>query len=342
MSDLIKDNWFVILIAVIIIAFVGYFIVDSNKDNVSAKSSGGKDVLAVIADTDITADELYEDYKPFDGDLIYNMYRNAVVGQSVTTTKEMEEEAKKLENTIRSQVSSQSSEAYRDAITAELASYGFDSYDKLYDYCLMTVQQKALNKEYVDAHFDELKDKMKDSKARVVSLIKMEAADPKNLTEEETKKRDNIDKAIESGTFADAATAFSEDADTAAKDGVFGYIDASSTASTTSLGADLLSAALALNEGETSDWIEVQNESTGVISLYKVHVDTTDLDTIHKSKDSDVQDSFLYAIMNDVPGLEVTVLEDAVKKLDVTFEDKAVQTKLENYMAAQKGETENE
>ena len=60
MSDLIKDNWFVILIAVIIIAFVGYFIFDSNKDNVTAKTSESKDVLATLADTDITADALYD------------------------------------------------------------------------------------------------------------------------------------------------------------------------------------------------------------------------------------------------------------------------------------------
>lgn len=342
MSDLIKDNWFVILIAVIIIAFVGYFIFDSNKDNVSAKTSEGKDVLATLADTDITADALYDDYTPFDGDLLYNMYRNAVVKQSVKTTKEMEEEAKKLENTIRSRVSSQNSDVYRDAIEAELASYGFDSYDKLYDYCLMTVEQKALNKDYVDAHFDTLKDSMKDAKSRIVSLIQLEVADPSNLTEAETKKRDNIDNAIETGTFADAATAFSDEAETAAKEGLFGYLDSSSNTSSTGLDANLIAKALELNEGETSDWIEVQNQSTGITSLYKVHVDTTDLDTIHQSKDSAVQDSFLYAVLNATPGLEVTVLENAAKDLDIHFEDKAVQTKLDNYMNQLKGGTTNE
>lgn len=340
MSDLIKDNWFVILIAVIIIAFVGYFIFDSNKDNVSAKSSDGKDVLATLADTDITADEMYEDYTPFDGNLLYNMYRNAIVSQSVTPTKEMEDEAKSLENTIRSRVSSQNSEVYKDAIEAELASYGYDSYDKLYDYCLMTVEQKSMNKKYVTAHFDELKDSMKDSKARIVRVIKLEVADPENLTDEEKKKQENIDNAIDSGTFADAATAFSDDATTAAKDGLLGYMD--STSSSSSLGVDqsLIDQALELKEGATSDWIEVQDQSSGVVSLYKVHVDTTDLEKIFNSDDDTVQDAFLYSILNATPGLEVTVLEDSAKKFDIKFEDKAVQEKIENYMDQLKGDAE--
>ncbi|WP_289266005.1 peptidylprolyl isomerase [Dubosiella newyorkensis] len=337
MSDLFKDNWFVILIAVIIIAFVGYFVYDSNTGKVASKKADGKDVVASLADSNITADALFENFSQFDGALLYNLYRNAVVEQSVETTKEMEEQAKSMEKTIRSNVSSQNSSTYWDAITQELASYGYGSYDDLYDYALMTVKQRSLNQEYVDAHFENLKDSLKDAKPRIVSIIKMEAADPQNLTDEETKKRDSIDKAIESDSFAQAATAFSDDAATAAKDGLFGYVDSSSSASSTGLDQNLLTKALEMEKGETSDWIEVKNTQTGVISLYKIYVDETDLEKIHQNKDEDVKKSLLFSILNAKAGLEADILENAAKDLKIEFEDQDAKEKLDRYIEQLKG-----
>ena len=54
MTDILRNNWFVVLIAIIIIGFIGYFIYDTNKDNVSAKSSNNEQVVASIDKDDIT------------------------------------------------------------------------------------------------------------------------------------------------------------------------------------------------------------------------------------------------------------------------------------------------
>ena len=269
------------------------------------------------------------------------MYRNAVVKQSVKTTKEMEEEAKKLENTIRSRVSSQNSDVYRDAIEAELASYGFDSYDKLYDYCLMTVEQKALNKDYVDAHFDTLKDSMKDAKSRIVSLIQLEVADPSNLTEAETKKRDNIDNAIETGTspMRPRLSRMRRKRRRRRFVWLFGFFKQHQLDGP-GCQFDCESARTQRRRDERLD--RSAKPVDGNHFAVQSARDTTDLDTIHQSKDSAVQDSFLYAVLNATPGLEVTVLENAAKDLDIHFEDKAVQTKLDNYMNQLKGGTTNE
>lgn len=340
MLDVIKDNWFVVVIALIILCFVGYFIFDSNKNNVQAKVSDGKEVVASLTDEDITADELYSSFSPFDGSLLYNLYRNAVVEQSVSTTDDRKEQAQSLEKTIRSNVSSQNSEAYRDAISAELASYGFASYDDLYEYCLMTVKQRVLNEEYVDAHFDALKDSIKDLKPRVISFIEFEIADPENLSDEEAKKKESIDSALDSGTFAEAATAFTDDEVTAATEGVYGYIDTNTTASANTIEQALLDEALKLENGQTSDWIQVQSSATGIISLYKVHVDETDPVKIHESENTDIQSALLYSILNANPGLETTILEEAAKKLDVTFEDKEAESRLNAYISQMKGDSQ--
>ena len=62
MSDFLRNNWFVVLIAVIIIGFIGYFIYDTNKDNVSAKTSNNEQVVASIDGDDITAKDLYDEF----------------------------------------------------------------------------------------------------------------------------------------------------------------------------------------------------------------------------------------------------------------------------------------
>lgn len=66
MTDILRNNWFVVLIAIIIIGFIGYFIYDTNKDNVSAKTTNNEQVVASINKDDITADDLYDESTPYD------------------------------------------------------------------------------------------------------------------------------------------------------------------------------------------------------------------------------------------------------------------------------------
>lgn len=337
MVETLKENWFVVVIAIIMIAAIGYFIFDSNKYNVSSRSSDGKEVLASITDKDITADDVYKESSMFDANLLYNMYRNAVVEQTIKTTDAMKDEAKELENTIRANASSQ--ENYESAIGQELASYGFNGFDELYDYCLMTVKEKEMNRIYINDHFDALSESVKTKNPRTISILSMNVVDPSQLNETEQKKKDSIDESINKDGFAKTATAFSEDTNTASNKGLYGYIDSDSTANQNSpLDASVIDAALALNKDETSDWIQVQDRNSGQFFLYKVHVNETDITKMNKSKNKDVKDQLLYAFLNANQGLSTTILEDNATKLDVKFNDKKVEEKLQNYIKQQKGE----
>ena len=343
MSDWIRSNWFVVVIIVALVGVTGYFIYDANRNNVQGRQADGKDVIASLADQDITADQLYEQGAPFDGQLLYNLYKNAVVSQSVQTTSDLEKEAKEMEKTIDQNVRGQSSDKYKEAISAELASYGFGSYDDLYDYCLVNVKEKELDRKYVDSHFDELKESVKEKQPRTVSQIKVTVTNPEALTEEEQKKIDSIDKALESGTFADAATAFSDDTATADKEGFAGYIDADDQAQGNGVvAAEAVTAALSLKKGETSDWITVTNSSTGAKSMVKITVDEDDVDAIHSSDNEDVKDELLYALLNSDSGLSVKIMQEAAGKLKISFEDEETKTKLDNYMKTAGGETDGE
>lgn len=94
----------------------------------------------------------------------------------------------------------------------------------------------------------------------------MDVSDADNLTETETKKKSNIDKALEKESFADVAKAFSEDSNTANKNGFAGYVDSNSTSSgsnsTSTVPADVVTAAIGLKKVKqvTGSQLQVQVE----------------------------------------------------------------------------------
>jgi len=337
MTDILRNNWFVVLIAIIIIGFIGYFIYDTNKDNVTAKTTNNEQVVASINKDDITADDLYDESTPYDGSTIYNMYKNAVIDQSIKTTKDLKKQASTLESNIKSNASSQSDD-YESTLTTELAKYGYASYEELNDYCLTSVKEKEMNKKYITKHFDEVKKAWEEKNPRTVSIIKMDVSDADNLTETEAKKKSNIDKALEKESFADVAKAFSEDSNTANKNGFAGYVDSNSTSSdsssTSTVPADVVTAAIGLKKGETSDWITVTSSSGTSLgtSLYKVYVKETNSKKIFNAKSDTVSNQALYAILNSDSSLSYKILDSYAKKLDIKFNDKDTKKKFDSYV----------
>lgn len=339
MSDFLRNNWFVVLIAVIIIGFIGYFIYDTNKDNVSAKTSNNEQVVASIDGDDITAKDLYDESAPYDGSTIYNMYKNAVIDQSIKTTKDLKKQANTLESNIKQNASNQSDD-YESTLTSELAKYGYSSFDDLNNYCLTSVKEKEMNKRYITKHYNDVKKAWEEKSPRTVSIIKTDVSDADNLSETETKKKNNIDKALAKESFADVAKAFSEDSNTANNKGFAGYIDSDSASSSNSsssstVPADVVTAAISLKKGETSDWITVTSSSG--TSLYKVYVNQTNAEKIFNAKSNTVANQALYAILNSDSSLANKILESYAKKLDIKFNDKSTKKKFDNYVKSNFG-----
>lgn len=334
MRDFLRDNWFVVVIAVVIIGFVSYFIYDSTKYNVSGTTSDGEDVVASTNKGDVTADDLYDEMSASDSSLLYNLYRNEVVDQSIETTDDLQQDADDLKDQIDSTAEQQVSD-YKSYLGQELAAYGYNGYDELDDYCLMSVKQKEMNRRYVKKHYDDLKKAVEDQNPRTISIIQISVSDPDNLTSDEQKKKDNIDSALSKQSFAKTATAYSEDS-TASDEGVYGYVDGKTTeSSSSSLDESVINAALDLKKGETSDWITVTDSDSGTSYLYKVHVDETDLDTIYKSKNDTIKDQVLNAFLTDNTGLEYTVVQSYAKKLDIKL-SKSTKKKINAYIEEQK------
>ncbi len=336
MLERLKENWFVVLIALGIIGAISFYVYDTNKYNIKELSKNGQQIVATSDSGDVSADDLYTELSKNNDELLYNMYRNEVVGQSVKETDEMKTEAKKMADNITAYAKQQSADHYEIILEKELATYGYSSAEQLDDYCLMTVKQKSLNEKYVSDHFDELIKPLQDKNGRTISLLYINVTNPEELTEDEQKKKDNIDKSLAKQSFAETATAFSEDSTTAGNKGFYGYIDSSDS----TLNQAVIEAATKLKKGETSDWITVTDTTTGASYLYRVYVEQTDIKTIYNSKNETAHDQLLYAIINYNNGLEETIVQQQASKLKIKFNNKDVQNKIEEYIKKQQTKKE--
>lgn len=333
MSEFLRKYWFICLLSIVLIGVLIYYVMDLNKDNVSGKRADGTDAVASLNIGDVTSDNIFDRYQNFNQSLLYNMYRNAVVDQSVEADSEMKETAKNMAKTIKANMKADSTGKTEVGILSELASYGFNGIDSLEDYCLMTLKQRQLNWDYVNEHFDEYKDSVTTS-PRTISVITMEVPNAEILTEEGEAKKKSIDDALANGdSFASVATSFSEDA-TAADGGFYGYIDSSTTA----LDSAVIEAAAALNKGETSDWITTQKSGSSSYVLYRVHVDETDLKEIFNSDNDSVSGALLSAMITANPGLETVVVKNAADKMEITFDNEEVKNQIDAYIKSQIGD----
>ena len=347
MVEILKSNWFVVLIAIIILSFVVYFVYDSNKYNVSGKTVDGKELLASVADTNITADTFYGEESKFDSSLLYQMYKIAVLKEGVEQTSEMKDTANTLESTIRTNFTSNYGDDYETTLNEQLANYGFSGDNALADYCLTSELEKQCYRDYVDEHFDDEEALLAEKSPRSISILYIQVEDASNLTDDEQTKKDDIDSTIESDGFAKAVTAFSEDTDTVDDEGFFGYVDSddesNSAASSSSVTIDgsVVSAAIALDKGEVSDWITV-TDYYGYTYLYKVKVEETDIKELFNSDNSDVADETLYGFMSADEKLQYNAIEELAATLDITYADDATKEKIENYVKEQIGDEDEE
>lgn len=141
MIEVLKKQWFVVLIALIFTSFAIYYIYDTNKGKLPGKSIDGKDVVATIGEQTITADDLYDGLdKTMSGSVASVYFSRYVADQSVETTDALKEEAKTNAEGYRSYVEQTYGTATDDMIAASLKQLNFDS---LEDYFLIEAKRRS-------------------------------------------------------------------------------------------------------------------------------------------------------------------------------------------------------
>lgn len=251
MLEQIKKNWFVAIVAVILIFATIFYAKDQTKNNVKSKTVDGKQVVFSIAGENYFAEDYQAAADKQAGDsALYQIFERELL-RNMETSDDIKSDAKLRAQNQLTYTKQSAGQAGVDQLNAQLIALGYEGVDSLGEYYENLLKYQELVTNYFIDNYDRLFKKYVDeSKPRLVSHILVKMADPKNPTDAEKEKIKKIDEALDKKTsFGDVAALYSDDS---SKDqgGNVGVVDKD-----TSFVKEFKEAALKLNKGEMSTWI---------------------------------------------------------------------------------------
>ena len=317
MLEIFKKYWFVCIVSFILCGFVVFFIYDTNKDKVLGKKVDGKEVVASVADANITADDMYNDlYQSIGNDLLYSSFERLVANAAIKTTNELEKEAKKIADTSYANIQSSYGNSTDAFISQQLNSLGYKGVEDFETYWLDYLKIQEITKAYYEKDIDKyINTLIQEQKGRLVSHILVTMSDSDNPTEEELEKVKKVEKALADGTsFEETAKKYSDDG-SAANGGNLGYVDKN-----TNFVTEFLNASLAAETGKITDWIKTD------YGWHKILVTSTSAEDM--KKDESLRDSIYQGIESSNPTLRYTIMWEKAKELKIEFPDESIKEQL--------------
>lgn len=326
MIEILKKQWFVVLIAIILISFAVFSIWDTNKGKLAGKSVDGKDVIASLAEENIFVDDIFETIKESSSvEYMVQKFQDAVAQEAVEADSAMKDEAKEMAQAIETNFKNNDPTNYKTNIKSQLASIGYDDLD---EYCMLAVKSQKLVSNYLDEHMDELFTPIYEEKnPRIVSHILIKMEDSANPTEEELAKIQKVEEALAQGTsFADVAKEYSDDS-SAVNGGLIGYADADSN-----LVEAFKETALDLEKDGISDWVKVS--SSNYQGWHKIMVLETDKDAIINYQDDNNigKDSLYAALLQSDTKLQSKIVWEKAQELGTTFASDEIKQQIMDYL----------
>lgn len=260
-KDFIKKYWFVAVLAVVLIVFIGIYAKDAianREKTVAAKQIDGQYAVYSVDGEYVFADDFYNSLYTTNGlSSAFIQYQRAILDSAYETTDDM--------NTVATNYATYMYQTYgTDYVNSQLQSMGYTGgTDDLVQYYIDAQKQDLLLKDYVIAHWDEYGSKfIEENDPRVIYHILVKVADISeeaqedgsvkyiaNPTAEEQKKLDDVLEALKSETFESVATQYSDDS-SSAQGGLIGCISNINGANYYPIFTET---SMALEDGEVSD-----------------------------------------------------------------------------------------
>ena len=329
--DYVKKYWFVGLVAILFCCAIGYFAAEESKSNFSGKSVNGQDVVFEYNGTDVTADDLYDEF--FD-DLApslavrfvqMGLYRNAYE-PSAELIAEAEENYEQTVASYRAYYG----ESYEDYLLSDLYSLGYSSVEDLKEYFITMLMNDELEEKYTEEHEAELYAAYAEAKhPRILEHILVKTEDPENPTEEEMAKITAIEQALADGVkFETVAEDYSDDL-SSVNGGLLGFSD-----DDTSYVSEFLNAAKALEEGEvTSEWVVHKATSTSDYSGWHL------IKCVSTSYEDFKDDSTFLTNLSNYSDVSAKVLQELYANANIDYHGHdSVQELVESYLQASEEE----
>ena len=321
-KELFKKYWFVGLVALVLLAFVGFYAVQAYKNRdvvVSNKQTDGKYVAFELDGEPVYADELYESLYEADGlSQAVVSFERAIFNEAYETTEEM----KNIAANSAASILSRYSEEY---VLQSLAAMGYTGgIDDLTQYYIDGQKQELLIKEYVSANSDKYLKDMLGTDGRLIYhiLVKTDVNEVTDEdgnvigyeavpTDEQKEKLAQIQDALndENNTFEYVAYLYSDDG-SKDKGGYIGVINEENREMYDKAFAD---ESMRLADGEVSDVI------TSQFGYHIIRNAGVDADTILNDYNflSDLESNFptmiLEAILNKADELGFEIKNEDLK-----------------------------
>lgn len=332
-KELLKKYWFVGLVGVVLLVFIGVYAVADIKNKpvtVNTKKVDGEYIVYSIGDKDVTADEVYDHLFELSGQSAEMLTYERVVFDLVKTTSDMEENA------------AQMAQAYiqyydEETLLNTLVSTGYkNGINDLTNYIIDSNKQEEIVKEYALANSDTYVKSDLGTDGRIIYHILVKVADIEEVKDEngnvveyranptDTEKAKlevvlgNLEK---DNKFEQVAYTYTDD--TGSKNNG-GYIGAINTENKDNYYKTFAEAAMLLEEGEVSK---------PVISQAGYHIIYNAGSTIEKA----VEDFYF---MNDVKANHPYLVSKAVISKGNELNIKVNSESLKEYIASIESEAE--
>lgn len=322
MKEFIKKYGVLTIIICFLIGAIGVYAYSQAQSTVPGKSVNGEDIVYSINNEDVSANTLYDQMYDINGiGSVYLTFEKAVLDQAIETTQDMEDIAAYNAQQIIANYQSSYGDGYEDYIVSALRQSGYESIADLQPYLISQLKGEELVKNYLAENPDIYAAFEEEYQPRKVSHILVKMADSENPTEEELAKVQEIEDALAAGDdFGTVATEYSDDS-SASSAGSLGWMDVN-----TNFVESFKEAALALNEGEVSDW---------VVSEYGYHLIKCDESTYETlSQDSD----FVSNVLTSDVSLKPEAVWAKAQELGVDFNGNSdLEAQLKEYMLLEEG-----
>lgn len=325
-KELFKKYWFIGVVAIALLIFVGIYAADAYKNReivVNNKQTDGKYVAYSLDGEDVYADDLYASLYESSGlSQAVVAFERAIFNEGYETTDEMKTNASNSAASILSRYS-------EDYVLESLKAMGYtNGIDDLSQYYIDAQKQEKLIKDYVSANTDTyLKDSIGTNGRLIYHILVMCDTTPvtdendnvigyeANPTDEQKEKLAQIQEALadENNTFEYVAYMYSDDS-SKSNGGYIGVINEENKGNYDMVFANT---SLQLNEGEVSE---------PIVSQFGYHI----IKNVATTNEAFLNDYyFLSSLESTYPNMAIKAIMEKGKELGFEIKNEDLKAQIE-------------